>query len=147
MSTPPSGRALTFRSVVRTDRGLIASALPVATPTDRRSCDACKRPTPMRSRFLFDRYAPGFQNSRGVIRDSGEAETWCKSFFHLYKKSSLFDGSKGTAKNWILQIALHRALDGKPTWLAEDFILVQILAHSAIHAREHRPRSGNRFET
>jgi RNA polymerase sigma-70 factor, ECF subfamily len=34
-------------------------------------------------------------------------------FFHVYKKSALFDESKGTARNWILQLALHRALDRK----------------------------------
>jgi RNA polymerase sigma-70 factor (ECF subfamily) len=65
--------------------------------------------------ILFDRYARlVFRIARGVIRDSGEAEDVVQeAFFHLYKKSSLFDGSKGTAKNWILQIALHRALDRK----------------------------------
>jgi len=36
-----------------------------------------------------------------------------KPFFYLYKKSMLFDEAKGSAKNWITQIALHRALDRK----------------------------------
>jgi RNA polymerase sigma-70 factor (ECF subfamily) len=49
-----------------------------------------------------------------VLRDRGEAEDVVQeAFFHVYKKSRLFDGAKGTAKNWILQIALHRALDKK----------------------------------
>jgi RNA polymerase sigma-70 factor (ECF subfamily) len=65
--------------------------------------------------ILFDRYARLVLSvARGVVRDSGEAEDVVQdAFFHLYKKSTLFDGSKGSVKNWILQIALHRALDRK----------------------------------
>jgi len=64
---------------------------------------------------LFHRYARlVFRIARGVVRDSGEAEDVVQeAFFHLYKKSMLFDRSKGGAKNWIVQIALHRALDKK----------------------------------
>jgi RNA polymerase sigma-70 factor (ECF subfamily) len=64
---------------------------------------------------LFDRYARlVFRIARGVLRDSGEAEDVVQeAFFHLYKKAALFDSAKGTAKNWILQVALHRALDRK----------------------------------
>ncbi len=52
--------------------------------------------------------------ARGIVRDSGEAEDVVQeAFLYLYKKSMLFDGSKGSAKNWIIQIALHRALDRK----------------------------------
>jgi RNA polymerase sigma-70 factor (ECF subfamily) len=51
---------------------------------------------------------------RGIVRDSGEAEDVVQeAFLYLYKKSKLFDGLKGSAKNWIIQIALHRALDRK----------------------------------
>jgi RNA polymerase sigma-70 factor (ECF subfamily) len=65
--------------------------------------------------ILFDRYARLVLSiARGVVRDNGEAEDVVQeTFFHLYKKSMLFDGSKGSPKNWILQIALHRALDRK----------------------------------
>jgi RNA polymerase sigma-70 factor (ECF subfamily) len=65
--------------------------------------------------ILFDRYSRlALRVAQGVVRDSGEAEDVVQdAFFHLYRKSMLFDGSKGTVKNWILQIALHRALDRK----------------------------------
>jgi len=65
--------------------------------------------------ILFKRYARlVFRIAHGVIRDPGEAEDVVQeAFFYLYKKSMLFDGSKGTVKNWILQLALHRALDRK----------------------------------
>jgi len=63
--------------------------------------------------ILFDRYARlVFRIALGVVRDRGEAEDVVQeSFFHLYRKCFLFDGAKGTVKNWLLQIALHRALD------------------------------------
>jgi RNA polymerase sigma-70 factor (ECF subfamily) len=65
--------------------------------------------------ILFDRYSRiVLWIARSIVRDSGEAEDVVQeAFFYLYKKSKLFDGSKGSAKNWILQIALHRALDKK----------------------------------
>src|SRR6202030_4815746 len=65
--------------------------------------------------ILFDRYARLVLSiARGVVRDNGEAEDVVQeAFFYLYKKSLLFDGSKGSVKSWIAQIALHRALDRK----------------------------------
>ena len=65
--------------------------------------------------ILFDRYARLVLNiARSIVRDAGEAEDVVQeAFFYLYKKSLLFDGSKGNVKGWILQIALHRALDRK----------------------------------
>jgi RNA polymerase sigma-70 factor (ECF subfamily) len=65
--------------------------------------------------ILFGRYARlVLAIARGIVRDSGEAEDVVQeAFFYLYKKSMLFDEAKGSAKNWIIQIALHRALDRK----------------------------------
>ena len=39
------------------------------------------------------------------------------TFLYLYRKASLFDPLKGSAKAWIVQVAAHRALD-KKSWLA-----------------------------
>jgi RNA polymerase sigma-70 factor, ECF subfamily len=65
--------------------------------------------------ILFDRYARlVFRIARGVVRDIGEAEDVVQeSFLYLLRKSVLFDATKGTVKNWILQVGLHRALDRK----------------------------------
>jgi RNA polymerase sigma-70 factor, ECF subfamily len=65
--------------------------------------------------ILFDRYARLVLTiARSIVRDAGEAEDVVQeAFFYLYKKSLLFDRSKGSVKAWILQIALHRALDRK----------------------------------
>jgi RNA polymerase sigma-70 factor (ECF subfamily) len=65
--------------------------------------------------ILFDRYARlVFNIARRIVLDVGEAEDVVQeAYFYLYKKSLLFDGSKGSVKAWILQIAVHRALDRK----------------------------------
>ena len=75
--------------------------------------------------ILFDRYARlVLRIARGVLRDSGEAEDVVQdAFFYLYKKSTLFDESKGAVKSWILQIALHRALDRKAHLARRGFYL------------------------
>jgi RNA polymerase sigma-70 factor (ECF subfamily) len=75
--------------------------------------------------ILFERYARlVYRIARGIIRDTGEAEDVVQeSFFHVYKKSRLFDGSKGTVRNWILQIALHRTLDRKAHLARRGFYL------------------------
>ena len=73
--------------------------------------------------LLFHRYARlVFRIARGVVRDNGEAEDVVQdAFFHLYRKCKLFDSSKGTAKYWILQIALHRSLDRKAHLIRRGF--------------------------
>jgi RNA polymerase sigma-70 factor (ECF subfamily) len=65
--------------------------------------------------MLFDRYSRlVFRIARGILRDQGEAEDVVQeSFFHVFKKAALFDATKGSGKNWILQVALHKALDRK----------------------------------
>jgi len=75
--------------------------------------------------ILFERYARlVFRIAYGVVRDHGEAEDVVQeAFFYLYKKPMLFDGAKGTVKSWILQVALHRALDRKAHLARRGFYL------------------------
>ena len=118
MSTLPPRRAVTFPFVSE-----FSPAQPVSPPTvperhvpsDEDVMARLQANDVSALEILFDRYARlVFRIARGVVRDSGEAEDVVQeAFFHLYKKSALFDRSKGGAKNWILQIALHRALDRK----------------------------------
>jgi RNA polymerase sigma-70 factor (ECF subfamily) len=118
MSSPPPGRALAFPTAWSRNRGQSATA--DETP-DRQIPSDAELMVRLRANdagaleILFDRYARlALTIARGVVRDNGEAEDVVQdAFFHLYKKSTLFDSSKGSVKNWILQIALHRALDRK----------------------------------
>jgi RNA polymerase sigma-70 factor (ECF subfamily) len=118
MSSPPQGRALTFpiawgKSQERT------AALPGAhecrVPSDEEVMAGLQSNNASALEILFDRYSRlALAIARGVVRDSGEAEDIVQEvFFYVYKKSMLFDRSRGSVKSWIVQIALHRALDRK----------------------------------
>jgi RNA polymerase sigma-70 factor, ECF subfamily len=118
MSSPPQGRALVFPIawIERQERlNSAPSVLEPRTPSDEEVMGRVQGNDSAALEILFKRYSRLVLSiARGIVRDNGEAEDVVQeSFFYLYKKSVLFDGSKGTVKNWILQIALHRALDKK----------------------------------
>lgn len=64
---------------------------------------------------LFDRYSRSVLGTAcRVLGDPSEAEEVVQEvFFYLYRKSELFDPSKGSVKAWISQITVSRALDRK----------------------------------
>jgi RNA polymerase sigma-70 factor (ECF subfamily) len=118
MSSPPPGRALPFpipwgKNQERT--AVLQSAPQCPIPSDEEVMAGLQSNDASALEILFDRYSRlVFGIARSVVRDSGEAEDVVQeAFFYLYKKSALFDRSKGSVKSWILQIAVHRALDRK----------------------------------
>ena len=118
MSAPRFGRALplTVAWVATQDRSVSAPSISERrVPTDEEVMARLQNHDSAALEVLFDRYARlVFRIARGVLRDVGEAEDVVQeAFIHLFKKCALFDPSKGSAKNWILQTALHRALDRK----------------------------------
>ena len=62
---------------------------------------------------LFTRYASlVYGIAFRVLQEVGEAEDVVQEcFLYVFRKASLFDHSRGTAKGWIVQIAYSRALD------------------------------------
>jgi RNA polymerase sigma-70 factor, ECF subfamily len=110
MSSPP-GQALAFPPAWRR-RSQIS---PQGVPGDEEVMARLQSNQSEALRIFFDRYSRlVFGIAWGVLRDSGEAEDVLQEvFLYLYRKAKLFDGSKGSVKNWIGQIALHRALDRK----------------------------------
>ena len=118
MSSPPQGRAVTFPIAWSRSQELSAPAVEAAggrSPSDEEVMARLQSNDSAALEILFGRYGRlVLAIARGIVRDSGEAEDVLQeAFFYLYKKSMLFDSSKGSAKNWIIQIALHRALDRK----------------------------------
>jgi RNA polymerase sigma-70 factor (ECF subfamily) len=118
MSSPPQGRALTFPIAWSQSQELSVPAPKAAgdcSPSDEEVMARLQSNDSDALEILFSRYGRlVLAIARGIVRDSGEAEDVVQeAFFYLYKKSMLFDSSKGGAKNWIIQIALHRALDRK----------------------------------
>src|SRR6202158_1460663 len=118
MSSPPPGRALTF-PIAWGRHPERSAAAPISTeerhPSDEDVMARLQANDSNALEILFDRYARlVFNIARRIVLDAGEAEDVVQeAYFYLYKKSLLFDESKGSVKAWILQIAVHRALDRK----------------------------------
>jgi len=132
MSSMPPRRALTF-PIVYPSQESAASVTHVPKTrihTDEETMARLQANDASALEILFDRYSRlVFRIARGVVRDTGEAEDVVQeAFFHLYKKCTLFDRSKGSVKNWILQVALHRALDRKEYLASRGFYLGTDLA-------------------
>ena len=128
MSSMPPRRALTFPIVwdpVRESAASSAQVPKTRIPSDEDAMVRLQSNETGALEILFDRYARlVFRIARGVVRDTGEAEDVVQeAFFHVYKKCLLFDKSKGSVKNWILQVALHRALDRKEHLARRGFYL------------------------
>jgi RNA polymerase sigma-70 factor (ECF subfamily) len=128
MSSTSPGRALTFPIAWDRTEGRAAAAAHLPEqhlPGDEELMTRVQSGDSGALEFLFQRYCRlVLRVARGIVRDHGEAEDVVQeTFFYLYKKSTLFDGSKGSVKNWILQIALHRALDRKAHLARRGFYL------------------------
>ena len=62
---------------------------------------------------LFRRYARLVHAiSCRILRDDSEADDLLQEIFlFVYRKSETFDGSRGSARSWIVQLTYHRAID------------------------------------
>jgi RNA polymerase sigma-70 factor (ECF subfamily) len=60
---------------------------------------------------LFKRHASAiYRIGQKVLRDSGEADDLVQEvFLYLYRRSELFDQTKGSARSWIFQVAYTQA--------------------------------------
>jgi RNA polymerase sigma-70 factor (ECF subfamily) len=67
--------------------------------------------------LLFRRYARlVYRVAVDILRDTGEAEDVTQEvFLEIYRKSHLYDATRGTVKVWLLQYAYHRTLRRKST--------------------------------
>ena len=63
--------------------------------------------------LLFQRYARLVHTiSNRILRDSAEADDLLQEvFLFIHRKSHTFDGTKSSARSWIVQVAYHRAID------------------------------------
>jgi len=126
MSSTSSGRALTFPIAwdrLKEREGAIAPATEERGPSDQELMALVQSRDAAALECLFHRYSRlVLRIARGIVRDPGEAEDVLQeSFFYLYKKSALFDATKGNVKSWLTQIALHRALDHRARLVRRGF--------------------------
>jgi RNA polymerase sigma-70 factor (ECF subfamily) len=63
-------------------------------------------------RVLFRRYARLVRNlGHKILRDASEADDLLQDvFLYIYRRNSLFDIAKGSARSWIIQVAYTQAL-------------------------------------
>ncbi len=63
--------------------------------------------------LLFDRYSRLiFSVGLRILKDSSEAEELIQDvFLYVYRKTKIFDASKGSPRSWLVQIAYSRAFD------------------------------------
>lgn len=72
---------------------------------------------------LFERYARLTRSvAVRILRDTAEAEDLVQELFlFIQRKCGIFDGSKSTARSWIVQMAYHRALDRRRYLKSREF--------------------------
>jgi RNA polymerase sigma-70 factor (ECF subfamily) len=75
--------------------------------------------------LLFRRYARPVRNvGQRILGDRAEAEDLVQEvFLYIYRKSGLFDGTKGSASSWIVQVAYTQALLRRRQLKAQGFYL------------------------
>lgn len=128
MSSPPQGRAIALpfiRAGTAKDPATIAEQVEVKGQSDEDAMSRLQARDSIALNYLFDRYAHLVLSiALRILRDYGEAEEIVQDvFLYVYRKSTLFDPSRGSAKAWIVQIAFHRALDRKAHLARRGFYL------------------------
>ena len=128
MSSPPQGRALALpfiRAGTAKDPVTIAEQVEIKGQSDEDAMARLQAHDSSALNCLFDRYAHLVLSiALRILRDYGEAEEIVQDvFFYVYRKSMLFEPSRGSAKAWIVQIAFHRALDRKAHLARRGFYL------------------------
>lgn len=102
---------------VHSDSGSAARLVAIASPGHERSDEDLLLQLSNGSKealsILFQRYArPVFNVARRILRDDSEAEDLLQELFlFLFQKAQIFDGTKGSAASWIIQMTYHRAID------------------------------------
>ena len=126
MSSPPQGRALALPFIRAGSHPVtITEKVESKGQSDEDVMTLLRAQDSSALKLLFDRYAHLVLSiALRILRDYGEAEEIVQDvFFYVYRKSHLFETSRGSAKGWIVQIAFHRALDRKAHLSRRGFYL------------------------
>jgi RNA polymerase sigma-70 factor (ECF subfamily) len=81
-------------------------------PTDETLVSLVRQGDKEAMAVLFRRYARPVRNvGHRILRDTTEAEDLVQEvFLYIYRKSGLYDASKGPARSWLIQVAYTQAL-------------------------------------
>ena len=130
----------TVGSEPRTAKGEVSATLPSTEHASREvDLGACSRSQESLSdEFLFERLRDGDHGAltllfrryarmvRGVayriLRDAAEADDLLQEvFLFVFRKWSLFDATRGSARSWIVQVTYHRAIDRRRHLTSRNF--------------------------
>ena len=91
--------------------------------------------------LLFRRYARPVKNiGQRILRDKTEADDLIQEvFLYIHRKSELFDGTKGTARSWILQVAYTQAFMRRRQSIAGGFYTSVIMDNVAEDSHRRAP--------
>ena len=97
--------------------------------------------------MLFRRYADPIRNiGRRILRDKAEAEDLVQEvFLYIHRKSVLFDGSRGSARSWIIQVAYTQAFLRRRRLKAQGFYLSGI-ADKAVEGHQPETSGGANYD-
>ncbi len=84
--------------------------------------------------ILFRRYARMVRAvAYRILRDLSEADDLLQEvFLFIFRKSALFDATRGSARSWIVQVTYHRAIDRR-RYLASRHFYTSIEIDADVH--------------
>jgi RNA polymerase sigma-70 factor (ECF subfamily) len=96
--------------------------------------------------LLFRRFARLVRNvGTRILRDKTEADDLVQEvFLYIHRKSALFDGTKGSARSWIVQVAYTQAFLRRRHLKAHGFYVSGIADKSP--ETELRPNAGAEYD-
>jgi RNA polymerase sigma-70 factor (ECF subfamily) len=85
--------------------------------------------------YLFQRYARIVRHvAARILRDSTEAEDLVQDLFlFIQRKCAIFDGSKSSARSWIIQMAYHRAIERRRYLTSRQFYARMEIESNTVH--------------
>jgi RNA polymerase sigma-70 factor, ECF subfamily len=91
----------------------VNTELPVVAPTDEELLARIPNGDHEALACLFERYSRVVRRvAARILGDDSEAEDLVQDLFlFVHRKSAIFDGSKSSARSWIIQMAYHRAIE------------------------------------
>ena len=85
--------------------------------------------------WLFQRYARVVRSvAARILRDAAEAEDLVQDLFlFIQRRCAIFDGSKSSARSWIIQMAYHRAIERRRYLTNRRFYSRMDIDSSTVH--------------